>query len=89
MEKTVARKPTDLIANLPWGTHCCNFYKTKADLLGILTPYFKAGLLNNELCLWVTTNPHRRPLRHTRKGDEFRRTLDSGFFAGRWYTFNG
>jgi len=56
MEKTVARKPTDLIANLPWGTHCCNFYKTKADLLGILTPYFKAGLLNNELCLWVTAN---------------------------------
>ncbi len=57
MEKTVARNPTDLIANLPWGTHCCNFYKAKADLLGILTPYFKAGLLNNELCLWVTANP--------------------------------
>jgi signal transduction histidine kinase len=57
MKKTVARKPTDLIANLPWGTHCCNFYKAKADLLGILTPYFKAGLLNNELCLWVTASP--------------------------------
>ena len=56
MEKMVARNPTDLIANLPWGTHCCNFYKVKADLLGILTPYFKAGLLNNELCLWVTAN---------------------------------
>jgi hypothetical protein len=46
MEKTVAKKATDLIANLPWGTHCCNFYKAKTDLLGILTPYFKAGLLN-------------------------------------------
>jgi len=29
MEKTVTRNPTGLIANLPLGTHCCNFYQAK------------------------------------------------------------
>jgi signal transduction histidine kinase len=57
MEKAVSKKAADLIFNVPWGTHCCNFYKAKTDLLDILAPYFKAGLLNNELCLWVTSKP--------------------------------
>ena len=45
MEKTVARKPTDLIANLPWGTHCCNFYQTKRDLLEMLSSYLRRGVI--------------------------------------------
>ena len=57
MEKMVARKPTDLIANLPWGTHCCNFYQTKRNLLEMLSSYFRRGLLNNEFCLWVVSKP--------------------------------
>src|SRR5260370_12378762 len=39
----------------PWGTHCCQFYETKDDLIGLLVPYFKAGLENDEFCLWVTS----------------------------------
>ncbi|WP_075583121.1 MEDS domain-containing protein [Caballeronia grimmiae] len=39
-----------------WGTHFCQFYKKPADLLTILTPYFAAGLRNNEQCLWITTD---------------------------------
>jgi len=46
----------DLIGDLPWGTHFCQFYKTKSDLLDMLVPYFKAGLENNELCVWVTSD---------------------------------
>jgi hypothetical protein len=45
-----------LIGDLPWGTHFCQFYKTKKDLLDILVPYFKAGLENNEACIWVTSD---------------------------------
>ncbi|HEX3036851.1 MAG TPA: MEDS domain-containing protein [Thermodesulfobacteriota bacterium] len=41
--------------NLEWGTHVCNFYKTKEDLIELLVPYFKAGLENNEMCMWVTS----------------------------------
>jgi signal transduction histidine kinase len=47
----------DIIGNAPWGTHFCNFYYSKQDLLEILVPYFKAGLENNEFCLWITSDP--------------------------------
>ncbi len=45
-----------LVGDLPWGTHFCQFYQTKKDLLDMLIPYFRAGLENNEFCLWVTSD---------------------------------
>ncbi len=45
-----------LIGDLPWGSHFCQFYRTKKDLLEVLVPYFRAGLENNELCIWVTSD---------------------------------
>jgi len=47
----------DILSSVPWGTHCCLFYKTKEDLFDILIPYFKAGLESNEFCMWVTSKP--------------------------------
>jgi DNA-binding CsgD family transcriptional regulator len=38
---------------IPWGTHLCLFHETKEDLLDTMVPYFRAGLKNNEFCLWV------------------------------------
>ena len=46
-----------VIGSVPWGTHFCQFYKTKQDLIDILVPYFKAGLESNEFCMWVTSEP--------------------------------
>jgi len=46
-----------LIGDLPWGSHFCQFYQNDNDLLDILVPYFRAGLENNELCVWVTSMP--------------------------------
>ena len=45
-----------LVGDLPWGTHFCQFYKTKKDLTDMLVPYFKAGLENNEKCVLVTSD---------------------------------
>jgi PAS domain S-box-containing protein len=45
----------DIVGNIPWGTHFCQFYQNKADLLDTLVPYFKAGLENNEFGMWVTS----------------------------------
>ncbi|MEW5866214.1 MAG: MEDS domain-containing protein [Bacillota bacterium] len=42
---------------LPWGTHLCQFYQGRQDLIDILVPYFRAGLEHNEFCLWVTCEP--------------------------------
>jgi len=43
------------LGQLPWGSHLCVFYGTSHDLIDILVPYFKAGLENNEFCLWITS----------------------------------
>ncbi len=47
----------EIIGDVPWGTHFCQFYQTQVDLLDILVPYFKNGLKNNEYCMWVTSAP--------------------------------
>jgi PAS domain S-box-containing protein len=47
----------ELVGDVPWGTHLCQFYETKEDLIDILVPYFAEGLSNNEFCMWVTSLP--------------------------------
>ncbi|WP_082089061.1 MEDS domain-containing protein [Methanosarcina siciliae] len=47
----------DIIGDIHWGVHLCQFYQTKEDLMDILVPYFKAGLEGNEFCLWITSQP--------------------------------
>ena len=45
-----------VVGELPWGSHFCQFYKTQQDMIDIVVPYFRAGLENNELCIWVTSD---------------------------------
>jgi PAS domain S-box-containing protein len=47
----------DLVGDIEWGTHLCQFYKTKKDLIDLLVPYIAEGLRNNEFCMWVTSRP--------------------------------
>jgi PAS domain S-box-containing protein len=42
---------------VPWGTHMCLFYRTPGELVDALAAYFKAGLQNNEFCVWITSDP--------------------------------
>ncbi len=46
-----------VIGEMAWGTHFCQFYQTREDLLDILVPYFRAGLENNEFCMWIASQP--------------------------------
>jgi PAS domain S-box-containing protein len=57
MEDELRNSGIDVIGGVPWGTHFCQFYHTKQDLIDILVPYFKAGLEDNEFCMWVTSKP--------------------------------
>jgi PAS domain S-box-containing protein len=57
MREHLRKSGIDVIGDVPWGTHICQFYQTKEDLMEILITYFKAGLENNEFCLWVTSQP--------------------------------
>ena len=47
----------NVLGDIPWGAHVCMFYESKEDLLDIVVPYFKAGLENNEFCLWAVSEP--------------------------------
>src|SRR5450759_177865 len=55
MKGQLRKSSIDIVGDIPWGTHFCQFYQTKEDLIDILVSYFKAGLENNELCIWVTS----------------------------------
>jgi hypothetical protein len=57
MDGEIRKSGIDAIGDIPWGTHFCQFYKTKEDLIDILVPYFKNGLENNEFCMWITSEP--------------------------------
>ncbi|MGA7219623.1 MAG: MEDS domain-containing protein [Candidatus Sulfotelmatobacter sp.] len=41
------------LLDLPWGSHICQFYNRKEDLLKMLVPYFRQGLERNEACVWL------------------------------------
>jgi PAS domain S-box-containing protein len=57
MKGIIRNSGIDIIGKIPWGTHFCQFYKTKEDLIDVLVPYLKSGLENNEFCMWVTSEP--------------------------------
>ncbi len=46
----------EVLGDISLGTHLCQFYETKDDLLEMLVPYFKTGLENKEFCLWVVSS---------------------------------
>jgi len=56
MQESVRKSGIDVIGEIPWGTHFCQFYQTKQDLIATIIPYFQAGLQNNEFCMWITAD---------------------------------
>jgi PAS domain-containing protein len=57
MATEMRKTGVDVVGDMPWGTHFCLFYETRADLLETLVSYCKAGLENQEFCLWVVAEP--------------------------------
>ncbi len=51
------RSGLDVVGDVAWGSHFCQFYESREDLLDVLVPYFRAGLEANEFCMWVTCEP--------------------------------
>jgi len=45
------------VGDIAFGTHFCQFYRTRQDLVDTLVPYFVAGLRHRESCMWVTSDP--------------------------------
>ncbi|MGI5835608.1 MAG: PAS domain S-box protein [Chloroflexota bacterium] len=71
----------ECVGNITWGTHLCQFYESKQDLIDVLVPYFRAGLENNEFCIWITAEPLTKgqALEAVKEGiPEFDRYLQQG-----------
>jgi len=86
----------DITGDIPWGTHFCQLYQTKEDLIDILVPYFKAGLENNEFCIWITSPPLGIDEAHEELGKalpDYEIFLKKGQIEiipyNRWYIRNG
>ncbi len=56
MENGLRRSGIEAVGATPWDTHFCMFYHTKEELLSIVVPYIKAGLEDNEACIWVLSS---------------------------------
>ncbi len=96
MEEKMRKTGIDIIGDVSWGTHFCQFYKTKEDLIDMLVPYFKAGLENNEFCMWITSDPlnteeARRELKNKVKNldDLIKKGQIEILDYSRWYTKSG
>jgi DNA-binding CsgD family transcriptional regulator len=46
-----------VMPKVQWGTHLCVLYDSKEDLLDTGVGWFEAGLADNELCLWIVSDP--------------------------------
>jgi C4-dicarboxylate-specific signal transduction histidine kinase len=57
MATEMRKSGIDVLGDMPWGTHFCLFYETKEDILETLVSYCKAGLDDQEFCLWVVSEP--------------------------------
>jgi len=57
MKTDLRKSGIEFIDDIPWGTHFCQFYQSRQDLIEMLVPYFKQGLEDNEFCMWVTAEP--------------------------------
>ena len=53
MANEQANTGLDVLGSVSWGTHFCQVYQNTQDLLDILVPYLRAGLKNNEYCIWI------------------------------------
>ncbi len=96
MRKEIRKLGIDILSEASWGTHLCQFYQTKEDLIDILVPYLKAGLENNEFCMWVTSEPLRvedakKSLKKVVKklDDYIKKGQIEILDASQWYTKSG
>ena len=91
-DEALRRTGISVVGDVPWGTHFFLFHETEEDLIDACVPYFRAGLENRELCMWVIADPLteeevRYCLKHTIPGfDDYFERRSIEIVRGReWY----
>jgi DNA-binding CsgD family transcriptional regulator len=57
MQTSLRKAGIEFLGDMAWGSHLCLFFETKQDLLETALPFFRAGLEDNEFCLWAVSEP--------------------------------
>ena len=57
MSFTCVRRACPHPVQARWGEHMCHLYRTRADLLDATVPFFAAGLVHGERCIWIASDP--------------------------------
>jgi len=59
MDQTNGRRRVGIagVDKVSWGEHVCVFFDTQGELLDLCVPFIKAGLEDNEFCMWITGEP--------------------------------
>ncbi len=61
METGTAVKPAiGVFDQIHWGAHMCQLYESSQDVIDVLVPFFRKGLEENALCLWLAPMPLRQ-----------------------------
>lgn len=96
MTSGLRRTGIDAVGNAPWQTHFCMFYRTREELLSIVVPYLKAGLEEEEACVWVLSGIISPEEAHDALAAHFEdlpERIEKGQIeilrADEWYTPNG
>jgi hypothetical protein len=45
------------LGRIAWGSHFCNFYRAQSDLAESVVPFFQKALADNEVGIWITSDP--------------------------------
>ncbi len=61
METSTAVRPAaGVFDRIRWGAHLCQLYESGQDVIDVLVPFFRRGLEENALCLWLAPMPLRQ-----------------------------
>ncbi len=76
------------LLDMPWGSHVCQFFDGKEDLVKMLVPYFKQGLERNEACVWLVGDLTVEEARNALAAvvPDLERFMDTGQMQIRHYT---
>jgi PAS domain S-box-containing protein len=57
---TAVKPAVGVFDQIHWGAHLCQLYDSSQDVIDVLVPYFRKGLEENALCLWLAPMPLRQ-----------------------------
>ncbi len=57
---TAVKPAVGVFDQVHWGAHLCQLYDSSQDVIDVLVPFFRKGLEENALCLWLAPMPLRQ-----------------------------